>query len=63
MHLNWQQDRIKEKMLFTDDPRNIDIIEKMLSTGINDSGFVVCPAVFARGNDCQIWPGNKPTND
>lgn len=59
MHPDWQQDRTDAWMLFTDDSRNAEIIERFLATG-HTSGIRPCPAMLARGDRCQVWGGNVP---
>lgn len=59
MHAAWQQDRIDNKMLFTNDPRNQALIEEFLKTGKLDGEFVPCPGMLARGDSIKIWGGNR----
>lgn len=58
MHPDWQKERADNNVLFTDDPRNSEIIDNWLLTGQTTSERP-CPAMKARGPACQIWAGNK----
>src|SRR5438132_5135535 len=60
-HPDWQAERMSGNLLFTGDIRNHTLIEEMLATGVTHiDGLRPRPAQFARGNNCQIWGGNKP---
>lgn len=54
-HVDWQADRVNAQILFTDDPRNADII-----AGTYQGPERPCPAQAKRGGNCQVWGGNVP---
>jgi hypothetical protein len=58
MRADWQQERIQNGVLFTDDKRNAGLIEEFLKTGQFKEGLLPCPGMLARGDAIKIWGGN-----
>lgn len=54
----WQAERIANKVLFTNDPRNSALIEAYLKTGCFNQEYVPCPGMLARGDAIKVWGGN-----
>ncbi len=59
-HADWQRARADAKVLFTDDPRNKELVDAFLLTGKRSDGEHPCPAYLQRGDLCQVWAGNLP---
>jgi hypothetical protein len=57
----WQQARIDAKILFTNDPKNIELCEMLFRSGRlrDEEGWAPCPGVLARGEVINIWTGNQ----
>lgn len=64
MHPVWQKARLNERILFTDDPFNEQLIELFLSTGkFGTEKWRPCPAMQARGRESvDAWHGNVVMN-
>jgi len=55
----WQQERVENKVLFTNDPRNAELVDAFLKVGRLEGEFVPCPGMLARGDAIKIWGGNR----
>jgi hypothetical protein len=61
-HPDWQAERVAERVTFTDDPRNRDLVEQFLLTGFpcGVDGWRACSGYAARGERIKVWGGNAP---